>query len=61
MTKKLFYFPEPTKSWLIIKFETHKLGKDLFKNTKVKKINSGNRYLESFVATVTFNESTVMK
>ena len=34
--QKFVYFPEPTKSWLITKFETHALGKEHFKKKKSK-------------------------
>ena len=34
--QKFFYFPEPTKSWLITKFKTHALGKEHFKKKKSK-------------------------
>ena len=34
---------EPIKLWLITKFETHALGKEIFKNTKSNITNSGKR------------------
>ena len=34
---------EPIKLWLITKFETHALGKEIFKNTKWNITNSGKR------------------
>ena len=44
---KFGYLPEPTNSWFITEFGTHVLGKEIFKNTKVKIINSGKRCLGS--------------
>ena len=49
---KFGYLPEPTNSWLITEFGTHVLGKEIFKNTKVKIINSGKRCLGSVSGTV---------
>ena len=51
---KLGYYPEPAKSWLITKPETHATGKQLFKDTKVKITNSGKRFLGSVIGTFTF-------
>ena len=45
---KFGYYPEPKKSWLITKLETHTLAKEVFKTTKVKITNSGKRYLGQF-------------
>ena len=53
---KFGYYLQPTKSWLITNFETHVLVKELFKNTKVKITNSGKRYLDSVIGTVTFKK-----
>ena len=42
--------------WLITKFETHALGKKIFKNTKLNITNSGKRYLGSVIGAVTFKK-----
>ena len=53
---KFSYFPEPAKSWLITKPETHAIGKELFKDTKVKITNSGKRFLGSVIGKFTFKK-----
>ena len=56
---KFSYFPEPAKSWLITKPETHAVGKELFKDTKIKITNSGKRFLGSVIGTFTFKKQYV--
>ena len=56
---KFSYFPEPAKSWLITKPETHAIGKELFKDTKIKITNSGKRFLGSVIGTFTFKKQYV--
>ena len=51
--------PEPTKSWLITKPETHAIVKESFKDAKVKIKNSGKRFLGSVIATFTFKKQYV--
>ena len=53
---KFGYFPEPGKSWLITKPETHATGKELFKDTKVKITNTGKKFLGSVISTFTFKK-----
>ena len=53
---KFGYFPEPAKSRLITKPETHAIGKELFKDTKVKITNSGKRFLGSVIGKFTFKK-----
>ena len=50
-------FPEPAKSWLITKPETHAL----FKYVKVKIKNSGKGFLRSVIGTFTFKKQYVDK
>ena len=54
---KFGYFPEPAKSWLITKPETHAL----FKYVKVKIKNSGKGFLRSVIGTFTFKKQYVDK
>ena len=56
---KFGYFPEPARSWLITKPETHAIGKELFKDTTVKIINSGKRFLRSVIGTFTLKKQYV--
>ena len=53
---KFGYFPEFTKSWLITKPETNAIGKQLFKDTKVKITNLGKKFLGSVIGTFTFKK-----
>ena len=56
---KFGYFPEPTKSWLIAKSETHTIRKKFFKDTKVKITNSGKRFLGSVIGIFTFKKKYI--
>ena len=56
---KFGYFPEPTKSWLIAKSETHTIRKNFFKETKVKITNSGKRFLGSVIGIFTFKKQYI--
>ena len=56
---KYGYYPEPKKSWLITKLETHTLAKEVFETTKVKITNSGKRYLGSVLGTLSFKREYV--
>ena len=56
---KFGYFPEPTKSWLIAKSETHTIRKKIFKDTKVKITNSGKRFLGSVIGIFTFKKKYI--
>ena len=58
---KLCYFPEPTKSWLITKSETHAIRKKIVKDTKVKTTNSGKSFLGSVISIFTSRNNTLMK
>ena len=51
---KFGYYPEPKKSWLITKLETHTLAKEVFEASKVKISNSGKSYLELVLGTLSF-------
>ena len=56
---KFGYYPEPKKSWLITKLETHTLAKEVFETTKVKITNSGKRYLGSVLGTLLFKKESM--
>ena len=56
---KFGYYPEPKKSWLTTKLETHTLAKEVFETTKVKITNSGKRYLGSVLGTLSFKRERV--
>ena len=56
---KFSYFPEPAKSWLIVKPETHAIEKELSKDTKIKIKNSGKRFLGSVIGIFTFKKQYV--
>ena len=56
---KFCYFPEPAKSWLITNSGTHVIGKELFKDTKIKITNLGKRFLGSVTGTFTFKKQYV--
>ena len=56
---KFGYFPEPAKSWLITKLETHAIGNEVFKDKKVKITNSSKRFLELVIGTFTFKKQYV--
>ena len=53
---KFDYFSEPAKPWLITKPEIHAIGKELFKDTKVKITNSDKSFLGSVIGTFTFKK-----
>ena len=56
---KFGYFPDPTKSWLITKSETHAIRKKFVKDTKVKIANSGKRFLGSVIGIFTFKKQYI--
>ena len=56
---KFGYYPEPTKSWLITKFETYAAGTETFKGTNLKITPSGKRYLGSVLGTTVFKKEYI--
>ena len=53
---KFGYYPEPTKTWLIVKAEKSKYVNNFFKGTKVKVTAEGHRYLGGTVGTKKFKD-----
>ena len=56
---KFGYFSEPAKYWLITNYETNSIGKELCRDTKLKKINSGKRFLGSAIGKFIFKKQYI--
>ena len=56
---KFGYFPEPAKSWLETKLETHAIGNKVFKDKTAKITNSTKRFLELVIGTFTFKKQYI--
>ena len=56
---KFGYFPEPAKSWLVTKLETHAIGNKVFKDKTAKITNSSKRFLELVIGTFTFKKQYI--
>ena len=55
------YFPEPSKSWLIVKEEHYDEAITAFEGSKVKITKEGNRHLGDIVGSLAFKKEIFRK
>ena len=53
---KFGYYPEATKSWLIVKENNYEHAKAAFKSTKIKITSTGQRHLGAVIGSTTYKE-----
>ena len=56
---KFGYYPEATKSWLIVKQEKLQNAKEIFKTTNIKITTEGKKHLGATIGTVSYKEEYV--